>query len=802
MPRLPKRQDVLLPALALAAGTSTASATWSILIADTRTGEIAVASATCVTGIDLRAETPVLISGVGAATGQSVVDSSGLNRGRIRNGLLAGDTPADILKNLSLRDSNHDNRQYGLIDATGGAGTFSGFFNSAWAGGTTGRIDVAPAGPENDIVYAVQGNLLAGPYVVDEAVQAIIDAHAEGEDLAGMLMRSMEGAFFVGGDGRCSCGGDVPACDNSDGSLKTADVGYMLIARTGDVDASSGFWDMGSNVSGIAITSADLDQNGQPDVVSLINRDPQPVVFYHLNTSLPGSPLVALRDFGTTIAPPNPTDVIAVDFTGDTLPDITILSSSGEAWLFPRVPNGPFAGPRVSPIPAGITQGVAGDFLDDPAGRLEVAAINPATNAIELFRIDTTPDWALTPLFSIPLTGAPADIITIPGGAFEGLAVVTSNPNEMIEFESDGTTIAQTASAPGIASPRAITAGDFNGDGERDLAAGSATLRSVALGLSNTATPQRDLTAATIATRVPNLDLKAGDLDGDGDDDLLGLNIAARSYYPVFNDNGDATSWTTPRGAQGAPGSQQLLLADLNNDGLPDFGSVGASANALFIGENTGAGPTENLGFAAGDYYLELNIPGQQRQDPDPVLQLRAQFDQWRLDTLGIPDAVKSTVDGPEGVRAVDLNGNPNTVSFTVTLVDHTGLPAPIDAADLSVGVMPGEPDVLASSTITDLGSGTYRVDATLTGQTGTADLRFATPDGTRDIVLLPTPTLAVGNIIVDLNLDNRLNIDDVLAFLQLFAAGSPAVDFSPPFGTLDIDDVLFFIDEFGNFAP
>ena len=56
------------------AGAGAAPATWSIVIVDTRTGEVGVASATCLTGFDLQANTPVLITGVGAATAHAELD--------------------------------------------------------------------------------------------------------------------------------------------------------------------------------------------------------------------------------------------------------------------------------------------------------------------------------------------------------------------------------------------------------------------------------------------------------------------------------------------------------------------------------------------------------------------------------------------------------------------------------------------------------------------------------------------------------------------------------------------------------
>lgn len=46
------------------------------------------------------------------------------------------------------------------------------------------------------------------------------------------------------------------------------------------------------------------------------------------------------------------------------------------------------------------------------------------------------------------------------------------------------------------------------------------------------------------------------------------------------------------------------------------------------------------------------------------------------------------------------------------------------------------------------------------------------------------------------------LDIDDVLAFLQAFAAGMPLADLAPPVGALDIDDVLTFLDAFAAGCP
>ena len=80
---------VVCPAIiTVAALTQRASATWAIILVDTITGEIAVGSATCLTGFDLERWLPVVLVDVGAACAQSFVDNTGQNRRLIFDELL------------------------------------------------------------------------------------------------------------------------------------------------------------------------------------------------------------------------------------------------------------------------------------------------------------------------------------------------------------------------------------------------------------------------------------------------------------------------------------------------------------------------------------------------------------------------------------------------------------------------------------------------------------------------------------------------------------------------------------------
>ncbi|MFN6041354.1 MAG: hypothetical protein ACK46V_05560 [Phycisphaerae bacterium] len=69
-----RRTTIALALMSVAGIASPAHATWSIILIDTRTREVGIASATCLTGFDLRAGSPVVVTGVGAAAAQSFVE--------------------------------------------------------------------------------------------------------------------------------------------------------------------------------------------------------------------------------------------------------------------------------------------------------------------------------------------------------------------------------------------------------------------------------------------------------------------------------------------------------------------------------------------------------------------------------------------------------------------------------------------------------------------------------------------------------------------------------------------------------
>lgn len=268
-----------------------ASATWSVLIVDSVTGEIALAQATCIVGPNLQNKLAVVIPGVGGACVQAWWDNSGVRRVRIWEDLLAGMSPDDIIADLNTLGSPHL-YQYGIVDALARSATYTGSSAGAWAGGIIGS--------QGSLAWAIQGNVLAGDGVVLAAQDAILNTPGA---LPEKLMAAMYAAAEMGGDGRCSCSASNPdSCGTPPpgfdlGSAKSAHVGFMIVARIGD---SVGVCDGGHGC-------ANGDYYMNFNIVPGQNALPDPVVEMHREYAEWRAALVGRADHLTstkTITPP------------------------------------------------------------------------------------------------------------------------------------------------------------------------------------------------------------------------------------------------------------------------------------------------------------------------------------------------------------------------------------------------------------------------------------------------------------------------------------------------------------------
>ena len=240
---------------------SNAFATWSVIAVDRKTGQVVIASATCVPqqafagfpAKGLKDVQAIIIPGVGVAAAQANVDRTRQLQKLIADELNRGTDPARIIDMLQAQDPNHASRQYGIVDLKGRAAGYSGAANGKQSLDRQGRVE------RSDIYFSIQGNILTGDDVVEDALKAFNLAKGS---LADRVMAAMEAADARGGDRRCNCNTkpDPPAqCDN-----KTAHVAYLVAANKSD-KIGEGLNDGGYYLE-IQVTDQDIrpDENDNP----------------------------------------------------------------------------------------------------------------------------------------------------------------------------------------------------------------------------------------------------------------------------------------------------------------------------------------------------------------------------------------------------------------------------------------------------------------------------------------------------------------------------------------------------------
>jgi uncharacterized Ntn-hydrolase superfamily protein len=134
--------------------------------------------------------------------------------------LRQGLTAAEVVQRLTDADDGRDERQLGIVDATGAAATFTGKACHEWAGGRTG------AG------YAAQGNLLVSGATVDALAETFETATGL---LAERLLESLAAAQAAGGDRRGQQSAALLVVQRDGGYAGLSDI--LVDLRVDDHDA-------------------------------------------------------------------------------------------------------------------------------------------------------------------------------------------------------------------------------------------------------------------------------------------------------------------------------------------------------------------------------------------------------------------------------------------------------------------------------------------------------------------------------------------------------------------------------------
>jgi uncharacterized Ntn-hydrolase superfamily protein len=184
------KRGLLSIALILAVQSSL-FATWSIVAVDAATGQVVIASATCLPpdvfpqmGVkDLRDIQAAVVPGKGGGVCQSALDPTKTNQKLIVSELGKGTAPDRILSLLKAQDREVESRQFGILDMSGQSVGFSGRETLAVALFESGNVGA-------NIHFQIQGNILARDEVIHAAARAM--SRTSGS-LSDRVMAAMEG---------------------------------------------------------------------------------------------------------------------------------------------------------------------------------------------------------------------------------------------------------------------------------------------------------------------------------------------------------------------------------------------------------------------------------------------------------------------------------------------------------------------------------------------------------------------------------------------------------------------------------
>ncbi len=181
--------------------TLSAQDTFSICAVDTATGEVGSAGASCIDAIQIgNAIGCALISdvhpGVGVIHSQAYYITP--NQLYAQSLMNLGLSPQQIIDSLQVNDAQNNPaiRQYGVVKFNGPSSVAAAYTGSGCSSYANHIV-----GPN----YAIQGNILLGPQILDSMEARFLNTQG---DLACKLMAAMQGANVPGADTRCISSGN------------------------------------------------------------------------------------------------------------------------------------------------------------------------------------------------------------------------------------------------------------------------------------------------------------------------------------------------------------------------------------------------------------------------------------------------------------------------------------------------------------------------------------------------------------------------------------------------------------------
>jgi flagellar hook assembly protein FlgD len=357
-------------------------------------------------------------------------------------------------------------------------------------------------------------------------------------------------------------------------------------------------------------------------------------------------------------------DALATGFSDNEVAWWQNTSGDGSAWTKTSI-DASFAGAHAVST---------GDMDGD--GDLDVLASSFTDNDLVWWVNDGSPAGAtwvqrdIETSFSDPVSIMAADVDR--DGDLDVVAA-GSTADEIAWWENtagDGTSWTKRSVATAVDGAYAAYPADMDGDGDIDIV-GAASVDDEVAWWENTNGSATAWTKRSIASTFDGAEaVWVGDVDGDGDLDVVGAANLGDKIWWWENANGSGTSWTRHRVGAGFDGAHEVSAADIDGDGDLDFLAVAENDDDVMWWENRQAGRSVANGAettidsffdGASDVYA-ADIDGDGDMD---VLGAAGTADDiaWWENTAGDGSAwTEKTIDGSfdaaSDVFAADMDGD------------------------------------------------------------------------------------------------------------------------------------------------
>src|SRR5829696_6498582 len=318
-----------------------------------------------------------------------------------------------------------------------------------------------------------------------------------------------------------------------------------------------------------SVAVGDFNGGGDPDL-AVANG------FGYVSVLLGGSGASFTRQTPDLTIGDAPWSVAVGDFNGDSDPDLAVANQSAN---------------NVSVL----LGGAGGNFTRQPD--LAVGS-GPTSVAVGDFNGDSDPDLAV----ANQLDGTVSVLLgTAGGGGFSGPT--------------------RAANYTGGSDLMSVAVGDFNGDGDPDLAVGDMSPGEILVLLGSAGGTFTGPTTLIVDSGVSSV--AVGDFNRDADPDLAVANFNQGSVSVLLGGTGSTFTRQTPDLTAGS-GSPSVAVGDFNGDGKPDFAVASFNSDTVAVRLNTTIVPNR-APTAADDSYgtaedtaRTVNAPGVLANDSDP----------------------------------------------------------------------------------------------------------------------------------------------------------------------------------------